>query len=56
MPTEKEFVRDKHISYLKRGLTLLPKQYASNDTNRYFQLKIQFFLEKIFFFKFFFLS
>ncbi|PKC04350.1 protein geranylgeranyltransferas-like protein type I beta subunit [Rhizophagus irregularis] len=34
MPTEKEFVRDKHISYLMRGLTLLPKQYASNDTNR----------------------
>jgi hypothetical protein len=43
MPPIKEFIRDKHISYLKRGLTLLPKQYASNDTNRYSTQSISFF-------------
>src|SRR4051812_26271871 len=34
-PPKNEFDRSKHITYLKRGLTLLSRQYVSNDTNRY---------------------
>ncbi|CAG8545295.1 942_t:CDS:2, partial [Funneliformis caledonium] len=33
-PPKNEFDRSKHITYLKRGLTLLSRQYVSNDTNR----------------------